>query len=240
MVSTILWKEWREQRWKLVFGTVMLLSFTGSFLAAQVGTRQELALAIWILGGLVLALYSAMGVFAPEHDEGTVLFLLSKPVPAWQVFLSKWFMGWLNIAIPMLACTVLLVVSRGGAQLAQGFDIDKLARGLVGGLGLATSFYTLTCCLAPRRASEAFVGLFGLLVVLAMGIHLAIMAVLAIMATRTPSLGGMIFASISPTFWLFLPDAPPEGWYSAVVVTVELAVMAAAMGYGLRKWRRGS
>ena len=66
MIKPLLWKEWHEQRWKLVFGTAMLVFFTGSLLAARLTTEREIIIVVWVLCGLVLSLYSAMGVFAPE------------------------------------------------------------------------------------------------------------------------------------------------------------------------------
>ena len=149
-IPAIFWKEWREQRWKLFFGTAMLLLFTGSMVAAGMVSNKEALIAVWILGGLVLSLYSAMGVFGPERADATDLFYISKPVAAWKVFWCKWFFGWLNFALPMMLCSVL-----AGGLFER---LPGIIRGTLGVLLFATIFYSLTCCCAPRRAGPAGVG----------------------------------------------------------------------------------
>ncbi len=237
MFKSILWKEWREQRWKLAFGTVMLLFFTGVFLAARVSSNQEISIAIWIFGGLILALYSAMGIFAPEQANGTLNFLAAKPISPWKVFLTKWLFGWLNIAIPMLACTVLTLIGQYG-----NFQIIRMVKGLIAGLGLATMFYTLVCCLAPRKGGEATVGFSGLLIFLALFIHLFIFGYWVLdPLTRTgiiPPFYQQALMFLNPVFWTAL-ISPLPGKLNSVIQFMDQGILfLLVMGVGYRKWRR--
>ena len=72
----------------------MLAFFTGSLLAAQLTTNREIIVVVWVLGGLVLSLYSAMGVFAPEIINGTNTFLsLSQFNPGKYFFVNGFSAG---------------------------------------------------------------------------------------------------------------------------------------------------
>lgn len=239
MITPILWKEWREQRWKLAFGTVMLIFFTGSFFAARVSSNREVTIVIWVFGGLLLGLYSAMGVFAPERTHRTVTFLAAKPVVPWKVFFVKWLVGWLNMAVPMAACTVLALVVEHGNYPAR-----RLAAGLAGGLGLATAFYTLTCCLSPRRAGEAMVGVCGLLVFLVALIHMFIAEPAYFRQVSQPgfdpSLALQVFVFINPIFWLVLIDHMPGMMSWGIFGVTQGAVFGLTMAIGYRNWRRSA
>ena len=90
MLKPILWKEWREQRWKMLFGTLLLSFITSSSGEMMITVPPDLKFGIWGLGGMLLSLYSAMGVFAPEQTNHTKIFLVSKPLSSWRIFFCKW------------------------------------------------------------------------------------------------------------------------------------------------------
>jgi len=243
MISPILWKEWREQRWKLAFGTLMLVFFTGSFLAARVTSDREVAVVIWVAGGLILALHSAMGVFAPERANGTMNFLASKPVEPWKVFACKWLFGWLNVAGPMLACTLVLILFRPGDTTMMGLGAQRVIRGAIGGLGLATMFYTMTCCLAPRRAGEAAVGLVGLLVFVALMLHMVVAGSMVMEPVYRdnvePSLLGKVLLFVNPLTWIaFVKPFHPKFGSPIMMILVQIVLFVLVVWIGLRKWQR--
>jgi hypothetical protein len=234
MASPIIWKEWHEQRWKLVFGTVMMLFFAGAMAAARVMTSKEAVVGVWVFGGFILSLYSAMGAFAPEWTGGTLTFLVSKPLNPGKVFLAKWLFGWLNVIVPMAACGLLALLI-DGRRLA--FPKDVLI-GPLAGAWMAMVFYTMTCCLAPRRAGEAQVGFFGLMVGLAYVLH----AMLFQAAWGSPGaihqpLFTEIIGSVNP---LYVLETFDRSWSYRwpVVMPVQFAVFALVMGLGYRKWQR--
>jgi len=243
MIKSILWKEWREQQWKLAFGTVMLLFFTGSLLASRIVSDNEVVLIVWLFGGFLLALYSAMGVFAPEHSNKTTTFLASKPLEAWKVFACKWFVGWLNFAVPLMICSLVLgfttirgIKYPGTGPRIMGMDIS----GTLGAIALSTMFYTLTCCLAPCKSSEAFVGFTGLIVFFAMIIHITIFSEIII----TPSyLTGLtlfqqMILFINPLFWIHLIKPLHDTVYVSVLILEQATVFSMVLWFGLRKWQR--
>jgi ABC-type transport system involved in multi-copper enzyme maturation permease subunit len=242
MIQAVIWKEWRQQRWKLAFGCVLLVFFLGTLASAQLTTSRELVIAVMIFGGMLLALYSAMGAFATEVSEGTVEFLAARPVrPGW-VFLTKWFFGWLNFTVPLVLCCVFLWLRRTPVTTHGVLREDELRTGALSAFMLTTMFYTLTCCLSRRRASEAEVGLTGLVILGVLMIHLflCLVAFADAMQHRDPlNVFRITFAFINPLLHLFrhlLVGTPDElkTWF----VVEQAVVFALVMVWGSRRWQR--
>ncbi|MBN2455280.1 MAG: hypothetical protein JXB29_01885 [Sedimentisphaerales bacterium] len=235
MIKPLIWKEWHEQRWKMAFGTVMLLFFTGSFLAARVTTQSELLIVLWFFGGLILALYSAMGVFAPEWTGRTTTFLVSKPVAGWKIFACKWLIGWLNFAVPMIVCSLCLQF------VSLGWGAGNIIKGILVSLSMATMFYSMTCCFAPRKSSEAMVGFAGLIVVFGMLVHLMVINVTVIMENyQHLSFFRQMFMFINPVFWM-MPISPLNSKIHEGILFIEQGLLfAVVIWIGLGKWQRRS
>jgi len=243
MIKPLLWKEWHEQRWKLAFGTFMMAFFTGALLAARFSSYHEIIVAVMLLGSLVLSLYSAMGVFAPEITNRTSTFLAARPVAPWKIFFSKWFFGWLNFAVPMLICSLILAVMVLAHPEEELFELEFLARVLISGIGLGTMFYSMTCCLASRKSSEAFVGFIGLIifvVLLAYGLIIESTFIDSLRHQETVCMFGEILSFINPVFWIHLmkpvSNYPPN---SVFLLFIEQGILfMVVILVGLRKWQR--
>ena len=237
MIKTILWKEWREQRWKLAFGSVMLLFFTGSLLASRVATDKEVVLVTWFFGGFVLAFYSAIGVFAPEQTNRTTTFLASKPLETWKVFACKWLMGWLNFVVPMLICGLCLQL------IWLGWDIGYVTRGFIGSVCVTTIFYSMTCCLAPRKSSEALVGFVGLIVIIAIMFHgLLVEGVFrrSVVEMENPTYFYQMISFVSPVYWIpiSVQERFRENLNLYLFFVIQAVLFTMVIWVGLRKWRR--
>lgn len=237
MVSPIVWKEWREQRWFVAFGTVMLLSFAGIATAARVVTADEAAIATCMIGGTILTLMSAMGVYASEHTNRTKTFLMSRPLDPRKVFLWKWFFGWFNIIVP-LAATAMLVLVLGGWPRGPWIPVLRSAGVMV---LCMTNIYSLICCWAPRRASEAQVGLFGLGVLVACLLHIVVVinVLFALGSRSTMRLPTSILLSINPLY-LFQGVSDPWAGTLKIGIPVQLALLAVTLLHGLRTWERSA
>ena len=240
MIKPLIWKEWQEQRWKLDFGTAMLVFFTGSLLAARLTTDREVIIVVWLLGGLVLSLYSAMGVFATEITNGTKTFLLSKPLESWKIFLGKWFFGWLNFAIPMLICSLALAAIALLKPEGRLFELKYIARGTFAGVCLGTVFYTMVCCLAPRKGSEALVGFTGCIIFFIFILHIMITEVTAIRhsyATGYP-FPQELFMFVNPLLWVNFTRPIHAEMDQSLLVTEQTILFLVVILIGLRKWQR--
>jgi len=244
MIRPLIWKEWHEQRWKLAFGTVMLASFTWSLLAARLTTDREVVVVIWILGTLILSLYSAMGVFAPERAAKTAAFLSSKPVGSRKVFFCKWFFGWLNFAVPLLVCCLGLVVSFLVQPQGRYFDIGFIARGTFGAICVGTMIYSMTCCLAPRKSGEALTGFVGLMVLLAMFIHVFLTETIVpirLYPIEEPGILEEVASFINPIFWMhFIEPIPGCSSRLSILFVEQTILLLLCLWLGIRKWQRSS
>lgn len=238
MVKQLLWKEWHEQRWKLIFGTVMLMFFTGALMAARVSTNHEMLIVVWVIGGLVLALYSAMGVFAPEVSNETQNFLMSKPIQPWAVFGGKLFMGWLNFAVPMLICSLGFAIITLIHPQERFFELKFIAKGTFAGVCFGTMLYTMACCLAPRKSGEAMAGFTGLIICVVFMLHMVI-AMMIIDGWRHPfpfHYESVLY--LNPIMWInfMSPLAPDMHLWLLVIEQLVLFVLTIMCGY--RRWQR--
>ena len=97
MRRALLWKEWREQRWRFFLGTFVLSGLLAGLLRAQIIPANEAALLIYWPVGLVMVIFLAMGSVAAERNDCTWEFLTAQPVSRAEVLLAKWRMGFLQL-----------------------------------------------------------------------------------------------------------------------------------------------
>ncbi|HSV26630.1 MAG TPA: hypothetical protein VLH60_01950 [Sedimentisphaerales bacterium] len=236
MRCPILWKEWRQQRWLLVFSTVMLIGAIGSLAAAHIISEREVAVILYGAAAFALPLFSAMGAFAPEHTGGTFTFYASRPAGPFRVFFAKWFFGLMNTVLPVLAAFVFtLVVARQPVTELLGPTVfEDLFLFIFFGM----IFYNMTCCFAPSKSRAEFVGLIGLLVLLMMFLYPLAMTYwieneqIWDFAKPQHPVVEQIIMSVSPMIWLF--DQPSGLLYRFQQCVIFIIVFC----FGYWKWRR--
>jgi ABC-2 type transport system permease protein len=108
----------------------------------------------------IVALVLASSGFGAEVDDGTVVYLLTKPIPRSQIVVTK-------LVVTASLCVVLTVVSTVAAGLVAlgGFDATRLLLGFAAGAALGSVLYTavfLALGLVTRRGM--LVGLVYLVV----------------------------------------------------------------------------
>ena len=62
MIAKLIWKEWREHRWKLALGCVVLMGFTLIALQARMVRDEIVVVSSLLLGGLVLLLVAPAAI----------------------------------------------------------------------------------------------------------------------------------------------------------------------------------
>lgn len=77
----------------------------------------------------LVAVLAASSVLGPEVDDGSIVYLLSKPVSRHAVALSKWVVAWVATvlagALPLYACAVVA----GGGDRAPALGLAALVAG---------------------------------------------------------------------------------------------------------------
>ena len=152
--------------------------------------------------------------------------------------MCKWFFGWLNFVVPMLASALCLQL------VALRWPGTPLIRALFASLSIATIFYSMTCCFAPRKSSEAFVGFVGLIVFLLSITHIAIIEGifnLSVIDQEGPSYLHQTIIFVNPIYWIPLSVKQNATHLNMTLfVAIQAILFACVIGVGLRKWKRNS
>jgi ABC-type transport system involved in multi-copper enzyme maturation permease subunit len=128
MVKALLWKEWRETRWKWLAFAVAFhipLAIAGLMLALRESARFDLyalsdGLATHVLevalivqsvflitAGLFLLAFFAVGSVGAELDNRSIFFLFERPIKRWHVLLLKYLVG----AVQTMTCVGLSILT---------------------------------------------------------------------------------------------------------------------------------
>lgn len=163
MWQALVWKEWREQRWRMGFGVALLATYTIIGLRTRVMPDEQLIAMTILIGGGIFPLMAAMALIAPERAEGTIVRLLTLPVPTWHVLAAKALVGGAVCAAPIIVSALLAALIAGDREMAWSELIEIYATAL----GLAVSMFTWLTAAGVRQPSEARAGLaaIGMVVV---------------------------------------------------------------------------
>ena len=156
--SAILWKEWREHRWKLVFGCVMLMAYVAIGLRARLMPDLVTLVTALYGGAVALAVFTAMGVTATERSEGSFGVLLSRPFSPWKTLGVKTLVAIVVSATPLVAAALLAIVMAGGREAASSEMLFHMAVTVT----MNVSMLLWTVSLGIGRPSEAQVAMVGI------------------------------------------------------------------------------
>lgn len=158
MIASLLWKEWRECRWKmLVLFAVYLLLVLLAWAVERHYPLQESQFAVlaltFVMPGVV-----AMGTIADERVRRTADTLQALPVSMGRVFAVKSLAGLATLLVPLLAveafCWLVLPALRESADFAHDHPFWILSL-----IGLTVALYVWILALGARLRTELSVGL---------------------------------------------------------------------------------
>jgi ABC-2 type transport system permease protein len=104
----------------------------------------------------IVALVVGTGIFGGEVDDGTITFVLGKPVPRWRIVLTRIVVAALATAAVLVPATLLSGVIALGGLDRDGLVLAFTAAVAVGGLLYCALFVALS--LSTRRALVAGLG----------------------------------------------------------------------------------
>lgn len=141
----------------LIPGVVVALTIVVRALT-QSGTGYEVIEAVgYTLALPLVALLAASAVLGPEVDDGSIVYLIAKPVPRRVIALSKYAVAWLATmalgALPLLLGGLILQSDAPGKALAWA----------VGGAAAGTTYAALFLGLAALTRHAVVVGLLFVL-----------------------------------------------------------------------------
>ena len=196
-VMMLLWKEWHEQRSKLGFGCLMLMSITA--IALKTRLMPDVSV-VWLgifIGSFVLPLMAAMGVVAAERADRTLDRLISLPVRPWRLMAVKTLAGAVSCAAPLIGAALVTVFVAGNREIASEHILTMYCFGI----GSAVVLFMWTLALGIGQPSEGRVGLVGLGVLGSLGVWLMKLDVAKI------SHGNWEIWSANPLSWMLWVDA---------------------------------
>jgi ABC-type transport system involved in multi-copper enzyme maturation permease subunit len=162
MFKRLLWKEWRENQWKLVFGTAVSLAFTALLFRIRLFPDAANAFVISLVQMLVLPIVYALDIFSGEISGRTIHLLFKFPVQRWKIFFSKYIVCMLEISLIFAATGGLMEAMGQGREADAGFLFRHSML-----LGFASLMvFSWFCVFAAQSRSEAgsLVAVFGVMI----------------------------------------------------------------------------
>lgn len=202
-MRSLIWKEWREQSWKLGFSCVVLGAFALIGLRARVTADESLIMWACCIGIAMLPVLASSGLVPAERSERSFESLLALPISSRKILLAK-------IVIGVMLCVVPLAVAGAiSMAMAAGREMDGAAIAGLYGRSMLTSICLLAWMMALtiQLPNETRAGL------IAVGIFIIwMLATAGLVWTRSD-----YFFALSPICFLFHRQIPQQTWPSAPI-----------------------
>jgi ABC-type transport system involved in multi-copper enzyme maturation permease subunit len=162
MLKNLLWKEWRENLWKLGFCLCVSLAFTGLLFRIRLTPDTANGVVISLVQMFMVCVVYALDLFSGEMSHRTIHLLFKIPVPRWQIFYSKVLVALGSLFLIFISTGLMMEFMAGGRETEVGmlFQMNGLF-GLCAGL-LLIWFCVFGC--QSRNEAGSLVALFGVLI----------------------------------------------------------------------------
>lgn len=169
MIRALIWKEWREQRWRLVFGCVLLMGTTAIGLRAHmIEDVAVLILATMILGGLFLPILAAIEAIGTNREEGSVPFIAALPARSRVVFSVKACVALATVLVPIAGALVVALAMAGGRDVTGTETVFIVSLGA----WIGSNLVIWTMAFGATQPTEARVGVVGIAILAAWFVHI--------------------------------------------------------------------
>jgi ABC-type transport system involved in multi-copper enzyme maturation permease subunit len=161
MIRSLIWKEWREQRWKIFYISMLMVSANVIGLKTRLMPDELIMMISVFIGAFFLPIFIGMGLFATEREERSLPVLVALPIRGRVIFTVKMGMG-------VLACLIPFGVSLASALVMAGTREVMWQRVLLwyaGGLGFGLTLLIWIVAFGLYQPTEARTGLVGLAVI---------------------------------------------------------------------------
>ena len=162
MFRQLLWKEWRENLWKLVFCGAVSLAFTALLFRIRLFPDSQNCVMISFIQMLAIPVVYALDIFSGEMSNRTIHLLFKFPVERWKIFFSKYLVCIFGMSLIFLATGLLMEVLGHGRESGAGF---LMRFNLVYGIP-SLLLFTWFCVFGAQSRSEAgsLVAMFGVMI----------------------------------------------------------------------------
>jgi len=162
MFRMLLWKEWKENLWKLWFCSTASVAFTVMLFRIRVIPDVSNCVLISVVQMFVVPVVYALDIFSGEVSNRTIHLLFKIPVPRWMLFFSKYFVSVLGMVLIFLASAVLMELLAHGREARVLFLLKTNLLCGTAGLFLFTWFCAFGC--QCRSEAGSLVAMFGVFI----------------------------------------------------------------------------
>ena len=179
----LFWKEWHEQKWKLLALTAIALSLCVALLFQDLGNVAFSLISTTYAYAVLAPILMGMGVCSGEHASGVIQFVRAQPISIRRMATVRWIAGACVLLIPLLCVTaicwiVMCFEDQVGAQSVRTDAAFTLIPGwgetftlfflTVAGMAACLNLYSWIVAVAVNQRTEFRAGLIGLLVTVLM------------------------------------------------------------------------
>jgi ABC-type transport system involved in multi-copper enzyme maturation permease subunit len=193
MLRSLIWKEWHEQRWKLAFACVILLSYTGIGVYTRILPDAAILLGGTVCAAILLPIFACMDLVAAERAEGSLKTLLVLPVRHWAAFAVKAAIGLLTCVAPLFANLLLFLALTNTREASNA----QLVPWCVGMMAFSASAFVWMFAFGMRQPSEARAALVSI------GVLFAWIFALSNEMFWSRAHTHLVSATITPMGWFF-------------------------------------
>jgi ABC-type transport system involved in multi-copper enzyme maturation permease subunit len=162
MFGMLLWKEWKENLWKLRFCGAASAIFTIILFRIRIIPDFSNCILISFIQMFAVPVIFSLDIFSGEISNRTVHLLFKIPVPRWMLFLSKYLVSLTGIIFIFLISGFLMEFMSHGRETQKLFLLTTNSLCGVTALTLFTWFCAFGC--QGRSEADSLVTMFGVFI----------------------------------------------------------------------------
>jgi len=162
MFRMLLWKEWKENLWKLWFCGAASVVFTTMLFRIRIIPDVANCILISAIQIFAVPVIYSLDIFSGEISNRTIHLLFKIPVPRWMLFFSKYLVSAVGIVVIFLISGVLMELMTRGREAQMLFLLKTNLLYGMAGLVLFTWFCAFGC--QSRSEAGSLVAMFGVFV----------------------------------------------------------------------------
>ena len=158
----LLWKEWRENLWKLWFCGAVSLVFTFMLFRVRIVPDVSNCILISLVQMFVVPVVYSLDIFSGEVSNRTIHLLFKIPVPRWMIFFSKYLVSTAGMVLIFVLSGVLMELLGHGREARVLFLLKTNLLCGTAGLLLFTWFCAFGC--QSRSEAGSLATIFGVFI----------------------------------------------------------------------------
>ncbi len=162
MFRMLLWKEWKENLWKLWFCGAASIVFTIMLFRIRIIPDFSNCILISFIQMFAVPVIYSLDIFSGEISNRTAPLLFKIPVPRWMLFFSKYLVSAVGIILIFLISGLLMEFMSGGREARMLFLFATNSLYGMAALVLFTWFCAFGC--QSRSEAGSLVAMFGVFI----------------------------------------------------------------------------